>query len=130
MIVQTPGRLTFIGEGSNEVRRIYLDSKFPEPLIPTRLGYSIGHWEGDTLVIETRGFKTNAINPAMASITRVVERMSKADGGKTIESTATIESVGTDGKAATATRKGLMTWRPDMTPIEVACEEAQDYSFD
>lgn len=130
LIVQTPGRFTFIAEGNNEVRRIYMDSQFPEKLMPSRMGYSVGHWEGDTLVIETRGLKTNAIDPGMASITKVIERMHKTDGGKTIETSSTIEGLDSSGKAATANRKGSMTWRPDMVPIEVTCEEGQDYSFE
>ena len=42
--------------GPNSYRIIYLDGRsFPENIPPTNYGYSIGHWEGDTLVVETRG---------------------------------------------------------------------------
>jgi hypothetical protein len=42
--------------GPNSYRIIYLDGRsFPEKIEPTNYGYSIGHWEGDTLVVETRG---------------------------------------------------------------------------
>ena len=42
--------------GPNSYRIIYLDGRsFPQNIAPTNYGYSIGHWEGDTLVVETRG---------------------------------------------------------------------------
>jgi len=129
MIIQTPGRLTFIGEGNNNVRRIYLDASFPQPLEPSRLGYSIGHWEDDTLVIETRGLRTNAVAPSMTSITRVIERLHKTNAGRTIESVSTIEGVDADGKSASLTMHGNMTWRPDQVPVEVVCEDVQNFAL-
>lgn len=129
IIVQTPGRLTFIGEGNNNVRRIYLDEKFPEKLIPTRMGYSIGHWEGDTLVIETRGLKTNAVAPSMTTVTRIVERLHRGTDGKLIESKATVDGVDAQGNPQSITSEVSMDWRPDQVPIEVVCEEVQEYSF-
>jgi hypothetical protein len=54
-IVQQPERITLLSELVNQVRRIYLDGRdFPDDFPTQRVGYSIGHWEGDTLVIETR----------------------------------------------------------------------------
>jgi hypothetical protein len=39
-------------------RQIFLDGReLPKNPNPTWRGYSIGHWEGDTLVVETAGFK-------------------------------------------------------------------------
>lgn len=54
-IVQQPERVTLLSEIANQSRRIYLDGRsFPKDFPNQRVGYSIGHWEGDTLVIETR----------------------------------------------------------------------------
>ena len=54
-IVQQPERITLLSELANQSRRIYLDGReFPEDFPTQRVGYSIGHWEGETLVIETR----------------------------------------------------------------------------
>ena len=59
-IVQSPDRLLIIYEASAGIREIYLDGRaLPvqgEPL-PTWYGYSVGHWEGDTLVVETNNFR-------------------------------------------------------------------------
>lgn len=39
------------------VRVIHLDGDFPDEIEPSVAGYSIGEWEGDTLVVKTKGFK-------------------------------------------------------------------------
>ncbi len=58
-ILHTPGRITMIFEAESQVRRIFLDRSEhlpPEELDPSYNGDSIGHWEGDTLVVDTIGF--------------------------------------------------------------------------
>jgi len=54
-ILFTPGRVTMLGESDgNRLRRIYTDGRgHPEISDPTFHGHSIGHWEGDTLVVDT-----------------------------------------------------------------------------
>jgi hypothetical protein len=54
-ILFTPGRVTMLGESDgNRIRRIYTDSRaHPEISDPTFHGHSIGHWEADTLVVDT-----------------------------------------------------------------------------
>jgi hypothetical protein len=53
-IVQQPKRITLLSELENQSRRIYMDGRSPPDSFPDqRVGFSIGHWEGDTLVIET-----------------------------------------------------------------------------
>src|SRR5690606_23775740 len=58
-VLETPGQVTIIQEAYNQVRRIYLDeaSLAPEEAEPRFAGHSVGHWEGDTLVVETVGVK-------------------------------------------------------------------------
>ena len=54
-ILFTPGRVTMLGESDgNRLRRIYTDGRrHPDIPDPTFHGHSIGHWEGDTLVVDT-----------------------------------------------------------------------------
>lgn len=54
-ILFTPGRVTMLGESDgNRLRRIYTDGRgHPDVSDPTLHGHSIGHWEGQTLVIDT-----------------------------------------------------------------------------
>ena len=55
--LQTPGRITILNEVSNLPRTIYLDENtHPDSFIPGWNGHSIGHWEGDVLVVDTIGF--------------------------------------------------------------------------
>jgi hypothetical protein len=52
------GRVTIIHEYQSQVRRIWTDGrKHPEDLEPSFNGDSIGHWEGDTLIVETVGLR-------------------------------------------------------------------------
>jgi hypothetical protein len=55
-IVQTPGAVFILFRESLHYRQIFIDGRpFPDDAPPTRLGYSIARWEGDTLVAETIG---------------------------------------------------------------------------
>jgi hypothetical protein len=54
----TPGRVTVIQEAYMQVRRIFTDGRpLPDDPDPTYNGSSIGHWEGDTLVVTTVGLR-------------------------------------------------------------------------
>jgi hypothetical protein len=55
-VVQTPGAVFILFHESLHYRQIFTDGRpFPEDAPPTWLGYSIGRWDGDTLVAETIG---------------------------------------------------------------------------
>lgn len=53
-VLMTPNQITIITEWMGQIRRVYMDGR-PHPEDPdvTYVGHSIGHWEGDTLVIDT-----------------------------------------------------------------------------
>jgi hypothetical protein len=54
-LLTSPGRVTLLGEGDgNRLRRIYTDGRpHPDDPDPSFFGHSIGHWEGQTLVVDT-----------------------------------------------------------------------------
>ncbi len=58
-MIQQPHRITMLYSGNNEVRRVRLNEPHPSPLTPSWYGDSVGHYEGDTLVIDTVGVKTD-----------------------------------------------------------------------
>ena len=61
-VMQTKDKITFFSELNDALRRVYLDGRKPTPAIlddPTYAGYSTGHWEGDTLVVETVSLRDN-----------------------------------------------------------------------
>ena len=79
----TPGRVTILGESdSNRLRRIYTDGRaMPDDPDPTFHGYSVGHWEGNTLVVETTGIRpqtylavSEAVGVPNNGDVRVIER--------------------------------------------------------
>ncbi|MGZ3272476.1 MAG: hypothetical protein ACXU82_00285 [Caulobacteraceae bacterium] len=58
----TPGRVTILFEAWTQVRRVFTDGRpHPADLDATFYGHSIGHWEGDTLVVDTTGIKPAAL---------------------------------------------------------------------
>jgi hypothetical protein len=55
-VMQTKDKVTFFSELNDALRRVYLDGRKPTEIVladPTYPGFSTGHWEGDTLVVET-----------------------------------------------------------------------------
>ena len=58
-VLQSPGQVTIIAEAFAQVRRIYLNEKQIafEDAEPLFWGHSVGHWEGNTLVVNTIGLK-------------------------------------------------------------------------
>jgi hypothetical protein len=55
-IIQTPKQIVILYEYMNVFRVIPLNAKHPDDLIPSYMGNSVGHWEGDTLVVDVIGF--------------------------------------------------------------------------
>jgi len=62
-VLQTPGQVTIMQEAYNQVRRIYLNEKqIPiEDAEPGYWGHSVGHWEGNTLIVDTVGIKPTVL---------------------------------------------------------------------
>jgi hypothetical protein len=63
-ILMTPGRVTLIAEYFNEIRKLYADGRGhpgPDDLEPTFEGHSVAHWEGDTLIIDTVGLRSETV---------------------------------------------------------------------
>ena len=56
--IHSSKHLALLYEVNAMYRQIFIDGRpFPQDMNPTWNGYSVGHWEGDTLVVETRGFR-------------------------------------------------------------------------
>lgn len=62
-VMQNEQKITFFGEHLDALRRVYLDGREPSESVlndPTYAGYSTGHWEGDTLVVDTVALTTKS----------------------------------------------------------------------
>src|SRR5262249_4351185 len=85
-IVQTPGYFVFVYESHNLWRQVFLDGReLGEDYVPTWLGYSTGKWEGDTLVVSTKGFNgkfwlDQSGKPSTDAL-QVIERFRRKDFG-------------------------------------------------
>ena len=97
-IVQGPKEVLLILEDFGDVRRVYLNAKHSPHLKPSWYGEAIGHYEGDTLVVDTIGFndKTPVDHFQTPHTTQlhVVERYHLIDGGKTLEVNVHVEDPG------------------------------------
>ena len=88
--VQTTDRLVFLMEMAPGWRQIYLDGRsHPEDPNPTWQGHSIGHWEGDTLTVETIGFNGRGWNAGFPiseklRMTETFQRMSYGEVAYTV----------------------------------------------
>jgi hypothetical protein len=79
----TPGRVTITSE-LGMLRRVYLGRDLPADVDETKMGTSVGHWEGKTLVVETAGLDhTGELVPGikLGKGARVVERISLKEAG-------------------------------------------------
>ena len=62
-VMQTKDKITFFSELNDALRRVYLDGRKPSAKVledPTYAGYSTGHWEGETLVVDTVSLHPNS----------------------------------------------------------------------
>jgi hypothetical protein len=92
-VLMTPGQVTIVVEAYTQVRHIYTDGRtMPEDPDPSFDGTSIGHWEGNTLVVNTMGFEPvpRGINFPYSDKMKIVERF-KLDDPDTLDVETTIE---------------------------------------
>lgn len=87
-IVQLPHLIVMMWEGNGGLRQIFMDGR-PLPdndPQPWYYGYSVGHWDGDTLVVETTGFRDDVwldVNGSpLTSKGRITERFTRVSYGK------------------------------------------------
>jgi hypothetical protein len=123
-IVQTDDRVVILYEAFGEVRRIDLDGRaYPKDLPHRSMGYSLGHWEASTLVVETEmllpGFVDLAGQP-LSENARVVERISLSADGQTLRSELTLHDP--DNYRRPITRHRTWAKTPETTILEYDCD--------
>ena len=98
-ILQSPNKVTVIFSGNSETRHIPLNVPHSANPKPSWYGESVGHYEGDTLVVDTIGlndktFIDNYRTPHTDQL-HVTERWRLIEGGKKLEILMTIDDPGT-----------------------------------
>lgn len=118
-LVQTEDHLMILTEMVHDVRIVRIDDEHDPPEIKKWLGDSVGHWEGDTLVVETVHFGDKKSFSSGSDQLRVIERFRRADDGTLIYH-FTID----DPKNFTRQWSGEYPWpATDDKIYEYACHE-------
>jgi len=133
-IIQLPEqkRIIMIFEGATHIwREIYMDGR-PHPqgdeLNPTYLGHSVGHWEGETLVVDVVGFNEQTwmdyFGHPHTDMLHVVERFSRPNKN-TLAYEATLDDPGAYTKPFTL--RWTINWNPTGELTEYICQENNKY---
>jgi hypothetical protein len=96
--IQTTGEVVMIWAEDHQVRHIYLNQRHAAHVKPSWFGESVGHYEGDTLVVDTIGLNTQTFvdsyrTPHTGKL-HVLERFRMINGGKTMEVRLHVEDEG------------------------------------
>ena len=128
-IVQTPALMMILYESPNSPHRtVFTDGRdLPKDPNPTWLGYSVGRWEGDTLVVTTMGFNDKAWldsagHPQTESL-RLTERLRRRDFGH-MDFEMTIDDPKVFTRPFTVKTERLLA--PDTDLLEDVCENERD----
>ena len=129
-IHQTAREITIFYEGYFMYRKIYLEGyDRPEPILPTRMGFSVGHWEGDTLVVTTTylreyPYMIRTPNTGQASVSERIKVELRQTDGNTVkilvdELTLTDPVLYTEPVVV----RGEIAWSPNTPIMEYSCSE-------
>jgi len=125
-ILQEPKKITMLWQMDQQVRHIYMDVPHSRNPKPSWYGESVGHWEGDTLVVDTIGQNTqtfidNYRTPHSGRL-HVVERFHLIEGGEKLQADITIE----DPVALKQPLKVIHQWRKVEGPMtESRCADGE-----
>lgn len=131
-IIQRPEQVTIIGEAFSEVRRIYIGKPqlSLDDVDPGYYGHSVGHWDGDTLVVDTIGIKETVRGyqglPHSDKL-RIGERIRKT-GDSTLEDQITLDDPVVLEKPYTYTLR--YKFLPKYEMVEFVCENNREYVDD
>jgi hypothetical protein len=118
-IVQTPDSIMILTEMVHDARIVRMNAQHLPANIRRWMGDSVGHWEGDTLVIDTTNFNDKTRFRGATENLHVIERLRRVDD-HTLLYKFTVEDPNTWDKAWT----GEYTWPLTSKPIyEYACHE-------
>jgi hypothetical protein len=126
-ILQRTNTVYFVHELNRLPRRAYLNEKLPTDVDPHYLGYSVAHWDGDALVIESNGFEEGTLLDAAglphSEAMQLTERYQLDKDGKHLHARFTID----DSKTFTApwSFKAEYVKRPGYELHEDVCADKQ-----
>lgn len=125
-VVQTPTRVLFLFDTDNTYWEVYLDRKHPKNPKPSYNGHSVGHWEGNKLVIDTIGYngRNSVIRSALPSTQlRTITYLWKEDEGRQLKYETHVE----DPVNLTRPSKlplAYVNWSPEHRIYEDHCTQS------
>lgn len=129
-ILQSPNLLGLFYERGGLYRQIFMDGReLPKDPNPTWMGYSVGHWEDDTLVVESAGFNDRTwldrLGHPHSEDLRVTERFRRIDFGH-----MRLQVTYDDPKSLTKplSISVAVNYAPDTDMLETICENERDSS--
>jgi hypothetical protein len=128
--LQTPKEVTIVDELDHQVRHVYMNVPHSAHPVSSWYGESVGHYEGDELVIDTLGlndktFVDNYQTPHTNKI-HVVERFKLVEDGKILQATVTVDDPGAFKMKWSAVQRYR---RGEVRPMtELSCAE-NNYDF-
>ncbi len=124
-IIQTPQVIVILYEENNVFRQVFLDGRpLPKDPDPRWMGYSVGRWEGDTLVVDSTGFRDagwlDRMGHPHSSNLHLIERFRRPDAAH-LDIDVTIDDPKAYSKVITYTQR--QTLIPDEDLYEYFCTE-------
>ncbi len=128
-ILQQPKEITMLWQMDQQVRHIYMSVPHSANPKPSWYGESVGHYEGDTLVVDTIGQNTKTFidnyRTPHSDRLHVVERFHLVEGGKTLQADITIE----DPVALAQPLHVMHQWRKVQGPMtESRCADGESFN--
>lgn len=131
--LQTSKEVLMINDGDTQIRHIYMNVSHSGHLTPSYYGESVGHYEGDELVVDTVGFNDKTFvddryNVPHTTQLHVVERFKLINDGKGLEVNFTVDDPG----AFNALWSGIVRYRHPAAPrplVEEPCAEEASAGF-
>lgn len=124
-IIQASDKVVILNEEGRGRWVIYMNGKHPQDVKLTHFGHSIGHWENNTLVVDTVGLSRSEGGfgrTLRGDKARIVSRLSKSDGGMRLELVSTLYDSETYTQPFEAIKTSA-TWHPEVALLEFQCEE-------
>jgi hypothetical protein len=108
------------------VWEIFLDREQPQKSVPAYNGFSVGHWEGNTLVVDISNFSNKAwldlTTGPNSNKAHIKAWISKIDGGNKLE--VRYELSDPEIYLEPYQGKSTLQWHPEVQLNEFSCEEA------
>jgi len=122
-VIQGKDKIVILSEELRGRWVIHMNRDHRKDIKDAYFGDSVGHWEGDTLVVDTIGLRaTFSLTGMYSNKARIVSRLRKTDGGQKLELMTTTYDSETYTQPV-AGRKSTSYWHPGVQMLEFQCEE-------